>query len=348
MVGTFEVTLPLTKHTKMTTTITMTQTINGVESSESEVAVPWDEQMPSLMDDGALSTASSISKHSELLPQKLSLKYSDDSTDHSTNPSVTDDNPKQATVDDQPNSQDTSGKKKKKRTLFSLPKKMKTPFREVKTSAQKKKKEEEIPPEKTPHTLHSEDDRGNVECYILDANIARMEEAEKVKALAPVGLKEDHDGNVECRALDERSLRTEEMQPPPICEGEKEHPCKVYENVCSQTTSPEVTEIMDCSKETVKCSFYDQIYAQLMDSLPDNCTKPTHLNESATCIDQDTFENSKEVVDGIQKEVKGGIQKIDNTLDCIVGGLFPDREDSRTIKGLTIANTNSSDTQAEI
>lgn len=343
-------TLPLTKHTKMTTTITMTQTINGVESSESEVAVPWDEQMPSLMDDGALSTASSISKYNELLPQKLSLKHSDDSTDHSTNPSLTDDNPKQATVDDQPDSQDTSSrkKKKKKRTLFSLPK-MKTPFHDVKTSAQKKKEEKEIPPEKTPpHTLHSEDDKGNVECYILDANIARMEEAEKLKTLAPVGLKEDHDGNVECRALDERSLRTEEMQPPPICEGEKGHPYKVYENVCPQTTSPEVTEIMDCSKETVKCSFYDQIYAQLMDSLPDNCTKPTHLNKSATCIDQETLETSKEVMDGIQKEVKGGIHKIDNTLDCIVGGLFPDREDSRTIKGLTIANTNSSDTQAEI
>mmetsp|Transcript_3773 Transcript_3773/g.6516 ORF Transcript_3773/g.6516 Transcript_3773/m.6516 type:complete len:319 (+) Transcript_3773:55-1011(+) len=313
-------------------------------------SIPWDEDMPSLVDhgDSSLSVASSISKQSELLPQKLQFNNSGDSTDVSTNPSVT------AAAECNPAEQDAAGSKrkkknqtKKKRSMFS---RMKAPFR-----GQNQKTEVKELPHQTPHTLHTTDNRGNVECYVLDARAILVEEQEKAKALRPVGLVSDGCGNVECRALKEGSARIEVMKPPVDEElvekpSMEEQQCNTVEQlkkqICMQPSSD--TAMVDgCHKETANCSFYDQVYAQLMGS-------PSDLNEPiASCIDEENLNlpDSKDVMDGIKREVKGGLKLLD---DCVVEGLFPTREDIFTIQGLAITHSETevemehSYTQAEI
>jgi len=327
-------------------------------------SVPWDEAkaMPSLVDhgDGALSTASSVSKLSDLLPQKLQFNGSGDSTDASTCPSVTaEGNPAEhEKVDQQVSPKGASGSKQllqKKRKKITFSKIMKTPFRRAKSSASQAQNQKK-PPYQAPHTLNLADDRGNVECYILDAHAIRLEQQEKAKGLPPVGLVSDAYGNVECRALGERSPRTEEMKPP-VEAVEEEQKCNTVallaKEVCPQPSS-DAAMMNDCYEETVKCSFYDQIYSQLMDSLPKNeCDTPSNLDKSVACIDQENLNlpDSKGVMDGISKEVQGGLQFLDGTLDCVVRQLFPEKEDMNSIQCLSIEASESievSDTQAEI
>jgi len=303
--------------------------------------------MPSLVDHGdSLSIASSVSKHSELLPQKLQFNNSADSTDVSTNPSVT--------GDGNPAEQDAAGskqkKKKKKKSMFS---RMKTPFRGTKTQNQKETFQKL--PRRASHTLHAPDDSGNVECYDLDARAVRVEEQEKHKSLRPVGLVSDDCGNVECCALARGSVRTEEMEPKVAQLVEKpsveEQQCNMKQlrtQICMQPSS-DTAMMANCNKGTVDCSFYDQIYAQLMGS-------PSDLNEPIACIDDENLNlpdlpAPKEIVDGIKKEVKGGLK---HTLDCAADGIFPMREDINTIRGLAITHSETeiemehSATQAEI
>ena len=297
--------------------------------------------MPSLVDhgDGALSIASSVSKHSEILPERLEFNNSGDSTDASTNPSVNADGNLAEQDEVAASGSKQQQQQKKKKSMLS---KLNTPFRGVRSSASRakqKKKAQELPPQ-APHTLYLSDDKGNVECYVLDAHAVFVEEQEKAKGLPPVGLVSDGAGNVECRALDERSLRTEKMMPPV---EEDQQLCNMStlltKGVCLSPSS-DATMMDNCYEETVKCSFYDQIYSQLM-SLPKNeCSTTYNLSESA-CVDQENLN----LPDSISKEVKGGLQFLDGTLDCIVGGLFPPREDINSIQELGIEH---SDTQAEI
>lgn len=295
-------------------------------------SIPWDEDVPSLVDHGD-DLQSIASKESELLPKNLQFNNSGDSTDMSTNPSIN-------TADNgNPAKQDTAGKQKKntKKSMFS---RMKTPFRGAKARIQNSTK--------APHTLHSADDWGNVECYVLDARAVRVEEGEKAKSLRPVGLVSDDCGNVECCALEKGAARTEEMKLPveklvkkPSVEEQQQ--CNIAQfrkQICMQPSS-DTAMMADCRKGVVDCSFYDQIYAQLMGS-------PSDLNEPLAC------KESKDVVDGSKKVVEGGMKLFDNTVDCVVGGLFPMREDFTTIQGLAIVHSESevemehSDTQAEI
>jgi len=304
--------------------------------------------MPSLVDhgDGSFSVASSVSKQSELLPQKLQFNNSADSTDVSTNPSITGDgNPAEqvAAVSTQ--------KKKKKKSMFT---RMKTPFRGTKTQHQKEYVKK-LPHHQASHTLHAPDDWGNVECYVLDARAIRVEEQEKNKSLRPVGLVSDDCGNVECRALEKGSGRIEEMEPKvahlvskPSVEEQQCNMKQLRTQICMQPSS-DTAMFAGCNKGTVDCSFYDQIYAQLMGS-------PSDLNEPIACIGEENLNlpDPKDIVDGIKKEVQGGLKHLDNTLDCVVSNIFPVREDISTIQGLAITHSETeielehSFTQAEI
>ncbi len=303
--------------------------------------------MPSLVDqgDGSFSVASSVSKQSELLPQKLQFNNSADSTDVSTNPSI-DGNPAEEVA--------AVTKKKKKKSMFT---RMKTSFRGTKTQNQKENVKKL--PQQAAHTLHAPDDWGNVECYVLDAHAVRVEEQEKNKGLRPVGLVSDDCGNVECRALEKGAVRTEEMEPPVAqlvskLSVEEEQLCSMKQlgrQICTQP-STDTAMIADCNKGTVDCSFYDQIYAQLMGS-------PSDLNEPIACIDNENLNlpdlpAPKEIVDGIKKGVQGGLKHVDDTLECAVNNIFPVREDITTIQGLAITHSETeiemehSFTQAEI
>lgn len=209
------------------------------------------------------------------------------------------------------------------------------------------------PRKQVPHTLHLADEKGNVECYVLDANAVRMAEQDRARLSRPVGLVSDNGGNVECRALD---LGGEEMK---LQTSEEQQQCDVMallaKEICTQPSSD--TAIMDsCYEGNMKCSLYDQMYSQLMGSLPKSeCDKPSNLyGEKAFCIDEENLNlpNSKDVVEGITKEVEGGLQLLDDTLDCVVGGFFPKREDATTLRGLAITHSATeveiSETQAEI
>eukprot|EP00986_Skeletonema_menzelii_P007762 scaffold3086_cov139-Skeletonema_menzelii.AAC.2 len=306
-------------------------------------SIPWDEDMPALVDHGDNSIESSSSKESELLPQKLQFNNSGDSTDVSTNPSV-------ATADNgNPVKQDTVGKQEKnaKKSMLS---RMKTPFRGSKAKSI-------VTSNKAPHTLHSADDWGNVECYVLDAHAVRVEEREKTKSLRPVGLVSDDCGNVECCALEKGAVYTEQMKPPveklvkksSVEEQQEQQQCSIAQfrkQICMQPSS-DTTMMADCQKGVVDCSFYDQVYAQLMGS-------PSDLNEPLSCKENLNLPGSKDVVDGSKKVVEGGMKLFDNTVDFVVGGLFPMRENFTTIQGLAIVHSESevemehSDTQAEI
>ena len=327
--------------------------------------VPWDESIPSLLDGGdvALSTASSVSTQSVLLPVKLMFNHSafnssDDSTDNSTNPSITAENNALRKVNDLDSPKDTSSskqqqqqqqqklKEKKKKTMFFMKIKTKRgakhPPKGVQTENAVKV---ELPP-RIPHTLYSADDMGNIECYVLDAHSVLIQEQEKAKNQSPVGLLlADSNGNIECRALDDRSIFSEDLKPSTITDqGEEDQKNIFFTRHISQplSSSDAAKRMSDCNDEKVTCSFYDQIYSHLMDA----CKPPsTNVNEPVVCIDQESLEKSKEVVEGLSKEVKGGLQFLDSTLDTIVGHLFPPKEDNNTIKVLSIDRT---DTQAEI
>jgi hypothetical protein len=311
---------------------------------------PWDEAMPSLVDegDGTLSTASSISKLSELLPQKLQFNGSGDSTDASTNPSVIAEGhtTEHNEVPQQVSPKDASGSKKrlqkKKKSIFS--KIMKTTFRGAKLSANRAQNQnttaKEMPPYKPPHTLHLADDSGNVECYILDAHAIRLEEQEKAKGLPPVGLVSDAYGNVECSALAARCLRTEEMKPP--VEAVEEEVEFLAKAPFPQPSSDAAMTYEHYEETAVNC--HSRMHSQLI--------TPSTLNEPMACIDQENLNlpNSKDVVNGISKKVRGGLQFIDGTLESVVCKFFPSEEDINSIQGLSIevSDTQVLDTQAEI
>ena len=308
-------------------------------------SIPWDEvdkcAMPSLVDHGDQSIVSSSSKESDLLPQKLQFNNSGDSTDVSTNPSV-------ATADNgNPAKQNTAGSKQKKTTKKSMFSRMKSPFRGTKAKTNVTSRKE------APHTLHSADDCGNVECYVLDARAARIEEQEKAKSLRPVGLVSDDCGNVECCALEKGAARVEQMKLPveklvKVPSVEEQQQCNVAQfrkQLCMQPSS-DTAMVAGCNKGTVNCSSYDQIYAQLMGSKSD-------LNEPIACVGDENLNlpAPKEIMDGIKKDVQGGLKYLDN---CVVSNIFPVREDISTIQGLAITHSETeiemerSFTQAEI
>ena len=287
--------------------------------------------MPSLVDHGdAQSIVSSSSKESDQLPQKLQFNNSGDSTDVSTNPSV-------ATADNgNPAKQNKAGSKQKKTTKKSMFSRMKSPFRGTKAKTNVTSRKE------APHTLHSADDCGNVECYVLDARAARIEEQENAKSLRPVGLASDDCGNVECCALEKGATRVERMKVPveklvkvPSVE-EQQQQCNVAQferQLCMQPSS-DIAMMPDCNAGDVDCSFYDQVYAQLMGS-------PSNLDEPLACKEDLNLPTSKDVVDGSKKVVQDGMKLFDNTFDCVVNGLFPTREDFTSIQGLAIVHSES-------
>ena len=316
--------------------------------------IPWDEDMPSLVDkrDSSVSLASSTSKQSLLLPQKLLSKNSADSTDESTNPSITADNNTTVQIASSRMNQKPKRKKRRKRkSILSF-------FGGKKSDDRTHQSQVRVQhPKQVPHTLHLADDKGNVECFVLDANAVRMAEQDKVRLLRPVGLVSDSGGNVECRALD---LGVEEMKLQTKF-SEEQQQCNAIalltKEICTQPSFN--TAIVDsCFEGNIKCSFYDQMYSQLIGSLPKSeCDKPSNLDvEKTFCIAEENLNlpNSKDVVEGITKEVEGGLQLLDDTLDCVVGGFVPMREDATTLQGLAITHSatefemQQSETQAEI
>ena len=115
--------------------------------------------------------------------------------------------------------------------------------------------------------------------------------------------------------------------------------------ICMQPSS-DTAMVAGCNKGTVNCSSYDQIYAQLMGSKSD-------LNEPIACVGDENLNlpAPKEIMDGIKKDVQGGLKYLDN---CVVSNIFPVREDISTIQGLAITHSETeiemerSFTQAEI